>query len=259
MDVGKSFTYMFEDKDWIVKILIGGGILLLGALFSWVLLVPLIAAIAVVLGYYLVVLRNVYDGSPNPLPEWTNIGELFRKGIGAVGGLFVWAIPALVLGCCGYLPLLLVRGSNSDGGSSGAAGIVGVFSFCILCLAAIVGIATALFSYAPFTNYALTNQISTFWDFRGNWEFIKKNTGNYLTAFLVTIVAGFIAGIAGGITCGLLSTFTSFWAYLVAAHLFGQVARANSMPSDPTMLPPAPPPMEPPSSMQGPFEPAPSA
>src|SRR4029079_14738525 len=140
-------------------------------------------------------------------------------------------------------------GANRDGGASSASGIVGLFGTCMVCIAVIVGIATALFSYAPFTNYALTNQISTFWDFRGNWQFIKNNTGNYLTAFLVTIVAGFIAGIAGSITCGLLATFTAFWAYLVAAHLFGQVARANSLPSDPTMLPPAPPPMEPPSTM----------
>lgn len=259
MDVGKSFTYMFEDKDWIVKILIGGGILFLGAIFSWLLLIPLIAAIAVVLGYYLMALRNVYEGNPNPLPEWTNLGEMFRKGIGAVGGLFVWAIPAIVLSCCGYLPILIAQQANRNGDANAATGILGLFGACIICLAVLVGIATALFSYAPFTNYALTNQMSTFWDFRGNWQFIKNNTGNYVMAFLLTIVAGIIGAVAGSITCGLLTTFTSFWAYLVAAHLFGQVARANATPSDPTMLPPTPPPMEPPSSMQGPFEPAPSA
>ena len=44
MDVGKSFTYMFEDKDWLKKIAIGGGILLLGGLILGVLVIPAIAA-----------------------------------------------------------------------------------------------------------------------------------------------------------------------------------------------------------------------
>lgn len=259
MDLGKSFTYMFEDKDWIVKILIGGGILLLGVIFSWVLLVPLIAAVAVILGYYVKVLRNVYDGSPNPLPEWTNFGELFTKGISAVIGVFVWAIPSLVLACCGYLPLLLINGNRGDTSGS-AAGIFGLVGACFSCLAVIVGIATALFVYAPLTNYALTNQLSTFWDFRGNWQFIRNNSGNYIIAFLLAIVAGIIGAIAGSVTCGLLATFTSFWAYLVTAHLFGQVARSNMAPTDSTMPPPTPPTFDqPPTMMQGPMDPAPSA
>ena len=257
MDLGKSFTYMFEDKDWIVKILIGGGIILLGAIFSWVLLIPLIAAFSIVLGYYVLVLRNVYEGSATPLPEWTNFGDLFSKGIGALGGGFIWSLPAIILTCCGYIPIFISGSANRGDGGAGSLGILGLLGTCILCLAIIVGIATALFIYAPLTNYALTNQISTFWDFRGNWNFIRNNSNNYLIAFLLAIVASIGAGLLGGITCGLLGAFTGFWAYLVAAHLFGQVARANMVPPDAGMLPPAPP--MPPSEMQGPFEPAPSA
>ena len=33
MDVGKAFTFVFEDKDWIKKVLIAAGILLVGFFF----------------------------------------------------------------------------------------------------------------------------------------------------------------------------------------------------------------------------------
>jgi len=260
MDIGKSFTYMFEDKDWIVKILIGGGILLLGLLFSWLLLIPLIAAVAILLGYTLVVLRNVYDNNPNPLPKWENFGDLFMRGIAAAVGIFVWSLPAVLLFCCAYLPLIVTSAANSDGGGSSGAGIFGLISACLFCVAFVVAIAISIFVYAPMTNFALTNQISTFWDFGGNWRFIQTNLGNYFIAWLMgSIVAGFIASIVGSITCGLLSFFASFWSMLVMAHLFGQYARSGMTPTDSAMLPPMPPTDEPPSMTQGPMEPSPSS
>lgn len=263
MDVGKSFTYMFEDKDWIVKILIGGAIIFLGAIFSWLLLIPLIAALAIVFGYMLATLRNVYEGNPQPLPKWENFGDLFMRGIKATIGLFVWSLPAVVLFVCAYVPMIMSGAmSNGDSGST-AAGLFGLIGACLMCVAFLVAIAISIFVYAPLTNFAITDQINTFWDFGGNWKFIQANLGNYVIAWLLgSIVAGFIASAIGSVTCGLLSFFASFWAMLVTAHLFGQYARAGAgtAPTDSGMLPPAPPPAdEPPSMMQGPLDPAPSA
>jgi hypothetical protein len=253
MDVGKAFTYMFEDKDWIVKILIGGGILLLGVLFSWVLLVPLIAAAAILMGYMLNTLRNVYDGNPKPLPNWENFGDLFVRGIMAIVGLLIWSLPVIILACCTAIPYALA--GNQDRGSG--AGFFSLVGTCMMCLTILVGIVISLFTYAPLTNFALNNKIDTFWDFRGNWNFIRSNFNNYIIAWLLgALVAGFIAGAIGSITCGLLSFFASFWAMLVAAHLFGQYARLGMMPADTSMLPPTPPPpAEPPTMTQGPMEP----
>jgi hypothetical protein len=260
MDLGRSFTYMFEDKDWVAKLAIGGGIILLGVAFFWVLLIPLIAAYALVLGYALVVIRNVYDGSTTPLPEWNNIGDYFVKGITAFVGILIWFIPVIVLSCCIFLVSAVAGGRGDDGRSiSGGASLLVT---CLSCISIIVGIAISLFMYAPLTNFALNNQISTFWDFAGNWQFIQRNAGNYIIAFLLAYVASIIAGF-GIIACLIGVFFTSFWALLVTAHLFGDVARGNMAPTDTTMIPPAPPPMdqppmEPPMG-QGPMEPAPTA
>jgi len=259
MDVGRSFTYMFEDKDWIAKLAIGGVILLTGTILFW-LVIPIIAAYAVVLGYSLVALRNVYDGSPTPLPEWNNFGDLFVKGITAIVGVLIWSIPVLILLCCIFLTTFAIGGTARGDNGSAAATFGGLVVTCLTCLTVIVGIIISVVTYAPLTNFALTNQISTFWDFSGNWRFIQQNAGNYVIAFLLAYVANLIAGF-GLIACIVGVFFTSFWAMLVISHLFGQVARGNMAPTDTDMLPPAPPPMDqpPPPMTPGPMEPAPTA
>ncbi len=253
MDVGRSFTYMFEDKDWLAKLAIGGVILLVGGILSF-LVIPIIAAYAIVLGYSLVALRNVYDGNPTPLPEWNNFGDFFVKGITALVGILIWSIPVLILACCIVLTSVATGGSARGDNSSTAAGIGGLIISCLSCLTILVGLVIGVFVYAPLTNFALTNQISTFWDFSGNWRFIQQNAGNYVIAFLLAYVANLVAGL-GLIACIIGVFFTSFWAMLVISHLFGQVARGNLAPTDTGMLPPAPPPPMTP----GPIEPAPTA
>jgi hypothetical protein len=248
MDVGKSFTYMFEDKEWIAKIAIGGIVVLLS-----VFIIP----IPLLIGYALAVIKRVYEGDPMPLPEWSNIGDMYVKGLTAIVGVLIWASPVILLACCSAL-LIIAFGAGTDGNSGNMNSMAGILLTCVNCVIILVSLAINLFVYAPLTNFALTNQINTFWDFRGAWNFIKANTGNYIIAFLLALVANFIAGF-GTILCFVGVFFTSFWALLVMSHLFGQVARSNMTPTDSGYLPPAPPPAEPPSMMQGPYEPAPSA
>ncbi len=248
MDVGKSFTYMFEDKEWIAKIAIGGIVVLLS-----VFIIP----IPLLVGYSLAVIKRVYEGDPSPLPEWSNIGDMYVKGLTAILGVLIWASPLILLGCC-YGILVAAMGGAADGNSGDAfATIGGLLLVCVNCLIILGALFINLFVYAPLTNFAIHNQINTFWDFRGAWNFIKANPGNYIIAFILALVANFISGF-GVILCFIGVFFTTFWATLVISHLYGQVARSNMTPTDSNYLPPSPPPMnEPPSMMQGPYEPAP--
>lgn len=230
MDIGKSFQYVFEDPNWIAKVAIGGAIALVGALFSWLLLVPLLAAAAILLGYYLAVTRNVAQGNPMPLPAWDNFGALFSDGLKALVGVIVWTIPVWLLVCCLWAASLVLGGATSSGGDAGqaAGGALSLVAFCLACLIALISIVILFGVYAPLTRYALNGEMATFWDFSGNIEFIRANASNYFIAFILgAIVAGFI-GQLGAIACGIGVFFTSFWGYLVAAHLFGQVARQSA-------------------------------
>ena len=246
MDIGKSFSYVFEDPRWVSKVAIGGAILLVGTILIFLLALPTLAAGILLLGYMLTVVKNVSEGSATPLPEWNDFGAFFMKGLYAAIGAIVIYIPAILLICCSVLIGTVISGaasSSGDGGtSSGAAGALGLVVLCVQCLYALYAIVAAIYLYAPLTRYALNGQLSTFWDFGGNLAFIQSNIGGYVIALIMTLIASII-GEFGFILCVIPGFFTIFWSYLVAGHIFGQFARGA--PAMGSMTPMAPPPMAP--------------
>ncbi len=215
MDIGKSFTYVFEDPKWMMKVLIGG----------IVLLIPIVNF--AVYGYMLTTLKNVADGQANPLPEWADFGAHFMKGLYAAVGVIVYLLPGIVVICCAQV---LTIGLSSVAGAAGGrdaggavAGIVGFLGLCLMCVAYLYIFVAALTMYAPLTRFAMSaNQLSLFWDFRGNLAFIQKNLSNYIIALLIAFVASFVAEF-GIILCIVGVLFTLFWSTLVAANVFGQL------------------------------------
>lgn len=86
MDVGRSISFIFEDKSWIVKMII------CGALF----LVPIVGWLMIG-GYFLRLLTNVINGEMNPLPEWNNWGGDLAGGLKVFIVGLVWGIPSIIL------------------------------------------------------------------------------------------------------------------------------------------------------------------
>jgi hypothetical protein len=84
MDIGRSISFIFEDKSWIKKILIFAALFFL-PLFGW-----LING-----GYLLRLVTNVINGNPNPLPEWNNWGGDFSGGFKVLIVGLIWSIPSL--------------------------------------------------------------------------------------------------------------------------------------------------------------------
>ena len=217
MDIGKSFTYIMEDPNWIMKILIGG----------LVSLVPIVNFAA--LGYMVTVLKNVADGQPQPLPEWGNFGEYFMKGLYVLVGALVYIAPILILYCCMMVIPIVLGGAGSAAGrdtGSALAGVGSIISMCLGCLMFLFALAMAVMFPAALTRYAVTNTLSVFWDFRGNFDLISKNLGNYIMEILIVWVAGFVASF-GIILCVIGVIFTSFWSQLVGAHVYAQFWRAS--------------------------------
>lgn len=238
MDIGKSFTYVFDDPQWITKVLIGGAIIFVGALFFWLLLIPLLVAVALVLGYTLTTTRNVAEGAPVPLPAWGDMGALFMKGLYALIGIIIYFLPVIILGCCFGVITGLAGGSTGTGTestSSSLSGVAGIAVLCLQCIIALYSFVAGVTLYAPLTRFAMSeNQLSVFWDIRGNLDLISKNAGPYVIALLVAFVASFIAEF-GIILCAIGLFFTTFWAQLVTANLFGQFWRQTQGPAAPVV------------------------
>jgi hypothetical protein len=210
MDIGKAFTYVFEDERWITKVLIGG---------LFVLASIVLVGIPILAGYALRTMRNVMNGVEKPLPEWTNIGDLFKEGLYLAVIIIIWAIPVILIACIFGIAGGLAGSSNSSAG----ANAMGLLSTCVSCLAGLWSLAMYVFMPALFIRFAEKPEIRTGFEFAELWAFTRANISNIIIAVLLGLVASLAASVVGSIACGVGTFFTSFWAYTVMAHLYGQV------------------------------------
>ncbi|MCL6432175.1 MAG: DUF4013 domain-containing protein [Anaerolineae bacterium] len=211
MDVGRAYGYVFDDDNWIVKVLIGG---LLN-------LIPIVSLVTT--GYALRALRNVADGRELPLPEWSDFGDYFVRGLLVALAALIYGIPLglLIILSLGFF------GLNGDRG----AGPLALCGTGLACLASVYFVLLLLWFPAAVARFALAGDLGAFFRFDEIGRFITRDTGAYIVALLAALLASLIAGIVGGILCGVGVAFASFWAGLVFAHLFGQVARASAGPA----------------------------
>jgi hypothetical protein len=213
MDIGKAFSYVFEDPEWLKKVGIGG----------LVSIVPIVNFAAI--GYMLTTMKNVADGQAQPLPEWSDFGGFFMKGLYAFVGILVYFLPAIVIYCCVAILTAVASGGVSSVNQNAGDAVGTVLALATTCLSCVVGLysfVAGLTLYAPLTRFAMSNnQLNLFWDFRGNLDFVQKNLGGYFMALLVSWLA-YIVGGFGIILCVVGVFFTYFWAGQVAAYLFGQ-------------------------------------
>ncbi len=224
MDIGRSFSYVFEDQQWLKKVLIGGIINL----------IPIVNFAAT--GYWLEETKKVYEGRDLPLPEWDNFGGYFMKGLMTFVATFIYSLPILIIYCCMAIIVPMLVGGGSSGTGRNAqpgpmAGLAAPISICLGCLILLYAIALIVFLPALLIRYATTEQFGVFFQFGPAWQLISSNVGNYVVALLVFIIAALVAAMIGSIACGIGAAFTGFWASLVGAYLFGNFARGTVAPS----------------------------
>ncbi len=210
LDIGRSFTYMFEDESWIMKIVIGGILLF----------IPIINFMS--MGYMLEVLKRVADGTDIPLPEWDDFGGKFIKGLMILIIAIVYTIPIWLVACV----LGGLTGLAGAADSEALAQFAGLISTCASCLYLIWGIVVWLVMPAAIIKYAATGEFMAAFRFGEIFSFISGNIANYIVAIILAGVAVFVAYV-GLIACFVGVFFTMFWAYLVMGHLLGQVQRES--------------------------------
>ena len=206
MDIGKSIGYVFEDKKWIEKVLIGGILML----------IPILGPILMV-GYGVQIVRNVRQHAPEPLPEWDEWGTKLAEGFKLFIIQFLWGLPLFFLMFFMFIPAALA--GDSDAGSAFASFLM----LCFSCFTIIYAIVLWLAVPAITIKFAETGELSDGFKFGEILDFTKRHVGQIIVVAIVSWLVYMVAGLIGMVLCGIGTLFTMFWASLVYYHMVGQI------------------------------------
>lgn len=237
MDIGKSFSFPFEDNQWISKFGLGGLITMIPIVnFAWT-------------GYMVELLRNVINGVSQPLPNWDDFGKKFMDGLLLTVAGLVYALPVLIVICLpmGFMIVPAILSGNRDlqGIANAIAGAGGLLFTCLLCVFMIYGLVLSVIYPAILIIFAREGTLASCFKFRAVFDLINKNMSPFLTAWGVSIAAGFGISLVSGIIQAMLSVIpclgwivafvltiaTVIYSSTVYAHLFGQFGQAALAPA----------------------------
>ncbi len=207
MDVGRSISYVFQDPDWLKKVLVGG-------LLS---IIPIFGTF-VVIGYWIRIARNVATGNELPLPEWNQFGEDFIRGLKAFVAVFIWAIPLIILYACGSGLVTVSANTLSTSGSV----ITGIFGAAVFGLAVLASIAVGFAAPIIVGRVVMQDNIAAAFEFNAIIADARQNAVPLLIIIGMSYALGFVASF-GIILCGVGVIFTSFLSYVMLSHLYGQL------------------------------------
>jgi hypothetical protein len=223
IDFAQCLRFVFEDPEWIKKMLIGG-------LFA--LLSPLIVGAFFVAGYWARLVKRVAAGEARPLPDWDDLGGIFGDGVRIVGLYFIYTLGAGLIvgipagvGCLALISLGAAAGRSEDAGGAVAAlgglGFTGIYAFFLLLM-----LTLALYLPAAFVRVVIKDDFGAGFAFRETFQFIKANLGNYALSLVLHLLAGFVAQF-GVLLCCVGVFPIAFWGYCVLGFALGETVRLN--------------------------------
>ena len=208
MDIGKAFSFVFDDENWIVKVLVGGVLSL----------IPFVGPI-LMYGYGLELMQNVIQGRPRPLPEWDDWGGKLVKGIMYLVISFVYALPIVLLGLCFGLLITVLGVAEAEEAINVVGSLGGV---CFGGFALLYGVLLTLALPPAIGRYLETGELGAAFRLGEVFALVRDNIGAWIIALVLTWLAGLIASL-GIILCFVGVLFTAFWANLVMMYLWGDV------------------------------------
>lgn len=224
-NLGEAFTYVFSDRDWPVKSLVG---------ILFLFLSVIVVGIPFVAGYFLETTRRVARAEPPYLPDWSNLGQLFGRGLVYLVILLIYALPGLLLACCFALAVGIPGALLGTDGDPGRA--ASLASTAISCLAFPLGLIYTAVLPAVTIQYAVTADFGASFRLGEMWDLVRENAGNYIIVVLISWAVSNLVAPLGLILCGVGIFAAYLYALLVTAYLYGLFYRS-------ARRPPAPPPM----------------
>ncbi len=218
LDLVKSVSYIFDDKDWVSKV----GILLLVNLAFSALSFILIGFIflAAQLGWIIGLIRNMQAGDETPMPAWNDFGGMMKLGLSPMGASIVYSLIPGVIACLLFAPAILAGSVSEEAG-----GVFGLGVTCLIIPLFIVYAAVAILAFTVGTiRYASSESISEYFNFSGIISTLQQDTSLTTRFFVFVIVIQLVLGAVS--STGIGSLVTLAFSTPVLGHLMGQYALA---------------------------------
>ena len=220
MDIERAFKFVFSERNWFGKIVIGGVMIL----FAF-----LIVPIFIYYGYLVEVARRVINQSEEILPEWDNIGRKIADGFKLVIIFIVYFLPALVLFT---IPAMFGEYAPKEEFPTAFLSFK-EFDFevtftGISLLFALTGLIYTLFVVliSPFIvgKFAETGVMGDAFQISEIVGMFRENIGDAVIVLLLSVAVQFVASL-GMALCFIGVFLTGFWAYTVQYFLYGELYR----------------------------------
>lgn len=223
MNIERAFRFVFQERNWLGKIVVGGVMIL----FSF-LIIPLL----IYYGYLIEVTKRTIREEEQLLPEWDNIGQKLANGFKLAVIIIVYLIPFFILLGISFsfdtfefenfngrevvthimliLPNLFLRVE-----STGIQLLFLLSSFVYIILFALI----LPFIIGKFVENGSINDAFAISDI---FTMFKNNIGDAVIVFLLTVFLQLLASL-GFVLCFVGILLTGFWASIVQYYLYGEL------------------------------------
>lgn len=209
MNLGKAFTYPFDDPDWMKKI----------GIAAVMMIIPIVGGLFV-MGWAIEITRRVIQGEAYPMPQWEDFMGLLVKGLKVVVISLVYLLPVILVSACTQGLTLL----GQETGEDIVMTIAMVVSVCFGCLVFLYSLLAGLVLPAAFGKFAATGDLKAAFRFGEVISMVRAVP----VAYIMVLLGGFVASLIGGlgvIACVIGVFVTIPYANAVTAHLWGQAYR----------------------------------
>lgn len=225
MNISRAFTFAFDDRDWLAKLLVTALVTVGAVLLTPVLIgIPLLAAL---LAWQADVARQVRLGLPRPLPQWDNFSGRLRRGLHLLTGLVVYNIPNALLGCC--IALVMPSLNQTFTGTSVTLGL----TCCVFPLLIIYNIIIWPLLALAIARYGERGEVGAFFEFGPLLALARRHSDVTIQFLLASALANIVFLLFAVIPCAgwvaVPALFAPVHGYLMgdyAARVLGKPATA---------------------------------
>jgi len=227
MNIERGFKFVFQEKNWLGKIVVGG----LMILFSF-LIIPLL----IYYGFLVEVTRRTIKDETQLLPDWDNIGHKIALGFKLAVIIIVYLLPFAIL------IALSVPFSDFEFDHMRTREIVLLIPMLIsnfLFRGEMSGISLLFFLSAlvyiilfvlilPFivSKFAENESINDAFAISDILSMFRENLGDAILVFLLVVFLQILASL-GIVLCFVGVLLTGFWASVVQYYLYGELYKKS--------------------------------